>query len=306
MAGPRDIDRCLDAHRAVGLFLEILGFHRGAVRHLLVDLQEDLLTHDLRGQQAVRQVGQFVLGIQQRAFGQRLGQGVQQVVQAIAVGRADHEGLLEFRDLVQFRGQRQQPLHRDEVGLVQHQPGAALLLGQAGGDRAHRVVGAGLGVDQQQGQVGVRCTGPGGRDHRAVQPAARAEDAGRIDQQDLGLAAAAVGAHQDAEHAEPRGLGLRADDRQLGAGQPVQQGGLPGVRRADDGGEAAAGPAGLRRCGLGRFHFGHAVNCPSRSLAASCSAERLEPAVPLPVRPATVTVTTNTGACDGPAREATR
>ncbi len=88
---------------------------------------------------------------------------------------------------------------------------------------------AGFGIDQQQREVGVRGAGPGRRHHRAVQLAPRREDAGRVDQQHLALAA-----HQDAQHAEPRGLRLGRDDREFRAGQPVQQRGFAGVRRADD------------------------------------------------------------------------
>ena len=50
---------------------------------------------------------------------------------------------------------------------------------------------------------------------------------------------------------------------------------------------------------------GHAPSTRSRSLAASCSAARLLPAVPEPVNPPAVTVTTNSGACGGPTRDAT-
>ena len=135
---------------------------------------------------------------------------------------------------------------RDQVHLVQHEPGAAAALGQPGRDAAHGVAGAGLCVHQQQRDVCLLGAGPGGIHHGAVELALGGEDAGRIHQQHLGLAA-----HEDAEHAEAGGLRLRADDGQLGAGHAVQQGGLAGVRGADQGGEAAprhAGPPGSCRC----------------------------------------------------------
>ena len=46
----------------------------------------------------------------------------------------------------------------------------------------------GRGVDQVDDDVGVLGPAPGGADHGAVEPAARLEDAGRVDQHDLGLA----------------------------------------------------------------------------------------------------------------------
>ena len=52
-------------------------------------------------------------------------------------------------------------------------------------------------------QIGVGGAGPGGRNHRPVELALGPEDAGRIDQEHLRL-----GAHQDAQYAEPGGLGL--------------------------------------------------------------------------------------------------
>ena len=77
------------------------------------------------------------------------------------------------------------------------------------------------------------------------------------------------------EHAEPRRLRLRADDRQLGAGQPVEQRRLAGVRRTDD----------RRRSRTGTRRSSRRSRA-SRSAAATRSAARLLPAVPVPVAPA--------------------
>ena len=62
------------------------------------------------------------------------------------------------------------------------------------------------------------------------------EDAGGVDQHDLGVAL-----HGHAAHREAGGLHLLGDDGDLGADQAVDQGRLAGVGRADDGGEAGAG-----------------------------------------------------------------
>ena len=74
---------------------------------------------------------------------------------------------------------------------------------------------------------------------------------------------------------------------------------LPAFGAPDDGGETATGRDGSR-FGTGR----HDCNSSSNASAASCSARRFEPAVPVPVRPATLTAMAKTGACDGPSREA--
>ena len=57
------------------------------VRHLLVRLQEDLLAHDLGGEQPVRQVGQVVVGIEMRPLRHGLRQRVQQPLQPVAGAR---------------------------------------------------------------------------------------------------------------------------------------------------------------------------------------------------------------------------
>ena len=62
-------------------------------------------------------------------------------------------------------------------------------------------------VDQMDDHLSVLRPAPGGADHGAVQLAARLEDAGGIDQNDLGLAV-----QGDPAHGEPRGLDLLGDD----------------------------------------------------------------------------------------------
>ena len=84
--------------------------------------------------------------------------------------------------------------------------------------------------------------GPGRFDHGAVEPAARLEDAGRVDQHQLRIAP-----HGDAAHRHARRLHLVADDGDLGAHERIDQGGLARIRRADHGDEAGTGLAGSRR-----------------------------------------------------------
>ena len=103
---------------------------------------------------------------------------------------------------------------------------------------------------------------PGRGDHGPVQPAARIENAGRVDQHHLGLVI-----HDDAPHGEARRLDLLRDDRDLGARQPVDQGGLAGVGRADHGDESGS------RSGLGgvRLGIGGQIT-PSRCIRARAAA----------------------------------
>ena len=131
--------------------------------------------------------------------------------------------------------------------------------------RAARLIGIGGqigGIDDQQDRIGVFRARPGRADHGAVQPAARPEDARRIDKHDLGFAR-----HRDAAHGHARGLHLGGDDGDLGAHQRIVERGFAGIGRADDGAEAAA--------------RGHVSPTRASSFAAaSCSASRLEPPSP--------------------------
>jgi len=128
-------------------------------------------------------------------------------------------------------------LPRHQIDLVQHQPDAPAARGgcQPRGDGPHRVGRTRLRVDQEKRHIGFRRAAPGGGHHRAVEPAAGAENARRVDQQDLRRTP-----QHDPEHAQPRGLRLRADDRELCSRQPVQERGFAGIRRTQDRRIAAA------------------------------------------------------------------
>ena len=100
-------------------------------------------------------------------------------------------------------------------------------------DRLALLVEPLAGVDEQADDVRVAGPAPGGGHHRAVEPALRLEDAGRVDEDDLRLAL-----DGDAAHQRPRRLHLARDDRDLGADERVEQRRLAGIRRADQGDEA--------------------------------------------------------------------
>ena len=76
---------------------------------------------------------------------------------------------------------------------------------------------------------------PGGRDHGAVEPTARHENAGRIDEDELRRPF-----DGDAADERARGLHLGRDDRDLGADECVEQSRFADIRRPDQRHEAAA------------------------------------------------------------------
>jgi hypothetical protein len=85
-------------------------------------------------------------------------------------------------------------------------------------------------------EIRVRERGRGGAVHRAVERAPLAEvQSGSIHECELDPRAV-----EHAEHAMPRGLRPRGHDRELLAHQGIEQGRLPHVGPADDGGKAGA------------------------------------------------------------------
>ena len=89
-----DQDLLADFGRAVGAVFPGLGFDRRRIGQLLVELIDDLLAGQLGGDHAVGGVGDFVFGIEPRAFGHRIGKRLLEVLDAVALGGADHEHLV--------------------------------------------------------------------------------------------------------------------------------------------------------------------------------------------------------------------
>ncbi len=260
-----DVNRLVDLHRAVRPIFPLFGFHRGGVGQLVMQTQVNLLARHFRGQQAGGNVGGLVFRIMPGAFGHARLDPLHQRVEAIALEGRDQKNILEQAFGAELLHQRQKIRALHAVDLVQHQGGLlALAFLQPGDDGVgvtsaqRRRVGDEIGgVHHQQNRIGLARAAPGGADHGAVQPSARPENARRVHQDDLGVAA-----HHDAAHIHPRGLHLGADNGDLGADQRIHQRGLAGIGRADHGGETAGG------------HF-WPTNI-SRAAAAACSASRLE------------------------------
>jgi hypothetical protein len=170
-----------------------------------------------------------------------------------AFGR-DHEGAGEGEGLVQLVGQarRTSALTRS-ILLIASATGLPLrhFLGDAVDDGLDALGQAAMRLDQEDHDVGIGGPAPGGLDHAAVQPAARAEDARRVDEDDLALPG-----HADAADTRAGGLHLVRDDGDLGPHHAVQQRGLAGVGFSDQGNEAGAGISGHLGLdwGTGRAH----------------------------------------------------
>ena len=289
-----DVDGLLDAHAAVGPVFPLVGLDRGLVGQFLVELQEDLLARDLGRQQAQRQIGRLVLGIEERAFRQRRGQCRKNVLHPVLLQRTHHERPLEGQTGVELGRERQQFFTRHQIDLVQdHEAGRTLLL-EPLDDRLGLGPDAALGIDHQRYKVGVGGTLPGGGDHGALEPAlGDAENARRVDQHELRARAVRQIGHGNADHPHARGLHLGRDDADLRADQGVDQGRLAGVGCADDGGKARA-----------RARRGHCLaNCSRSALAAALSASRLVWPLPRTAGKApTLTSTKKTGSCSEPSR----
>jgi hypothetical protein len=107
-----------------------------------------------------------------------------------------------------------------------------------------------MGLDQKHHDIGICRTAPGRRDHRPVEPPTRAEQARRINEDDLRLAL-----HRHAPDARPRRLHLVGHDGYLRAHHAVQERRLARVGLSDQGDETGAG-------GHGWILSGEVGSCP--------------------------------------------
>ena len=192
--------------------------HGAAVGQLVAGQAEQLLAHDLAGQEAVAAVGERVFLVQPLAFGQVRREDLEQAL---------HVGVLLRR-------------HRHELGegmalLHALQPGQHVVAALDGvelvGDQQHRLVRRqqrqhlgivqpeAAGLDHEQHHVDVGQRGQHGAVERAVQRGAVLHlEAGRVDEDELRRPDRA-----DAGDAVARGLRLARGDADLLPDQRVQQ-----------------------------------------------------------------------------------
>ena len=134
------------------------------------------------------------------------------------------------------------------VALVEDRDDRPARRGVESGGVLERARGAVARVGEVDDDVGVEDGADGGAAHGVLERVLGIEEAGRVDEDHLGVA---VG--EEAEDAGARGLGLGADDGELLADEPVEEGGLAGVGGSGDGDEARVGKSwgsGLQGCGF--------------------------------------------------------
>src|SRR5260221_13268083 len=304
-----DSDGLADLDAAVLELLPRFGLDGRGIGQLVMELEKDLLARRLGGEQALRHVGELILGKQEGPLGQRFDEMIAQIVDAAAGQARDHEDRLEDALLGKRLGEAEQLLRLDDVDLVEGKDGATPGRLEPIDDAPRIGVDAAPRIDQQDDHVGILRTGPGSRDHGAFQPALGREDPRRIDEDELRRAF-----HDDTEDAGARRLHLGRDDRDLGAHELVEQRRLAGIRRPDQRDIAAASPlafpltapAGVLVTMLGRRdRHARSPSAPAMrarsAAAAATSAARFDvPAADSGARSATLAATVKRRSCAGP------
>ena len=242
-------DGLFDAQGTVAQLLPDLGLDHRGVGQLFVQAQIDFLAGDLGCEDAGRQIGDLVGGIVPDTLRHQAGNEFPKLRHARSGLGRDHEDLGIDAALEQFLRHGQKLVARHQVDLVEDEDGFLFGLLQALGDAViildHAAVaalgtavlhpGAGAGIDDMHDGVSLAGTGPGRRDHRLVEARLGREDAGRVDEHDLGLVS-----QGHAAHGKTGRLHLVGDDGDLLADQRVHKGGLAGIGRTDDRGKTAA------------------------------------------------------------------
>src|SRR5215471_12880657 len=124
--------------------------------------------------------------------------------------RRDHERRGERHAGIELLCLREQRLLLDAIDLVEHEPACPCARLEPVEDALYVGVAALGGIDEQHDEIGIVRDTPRGVDHGAVEAAARREDAGRIDEDEL-----ASPFDGDSANRGTRRLHLAADDRDL-------------------------------------------------------------------------------------------
>ena len=223
--------------------------------------QRQLLARGLGREQPQRQVGDLVLGIEPGPGRDRRRQPAHQVGDAVpALGR-DHEGRGEVAQPVHLGAERQQPLRRHPVDLVDGERHRA---GPPAAPRASRSrIARTPSVSPRCASISSTTTSASAAPPQAACTIARSSRRrgrnrpGVSTKHDLRRAL-----DRDPADPRPRRLHLVGDDRDLRPDQPVRQRRLAGVRLADQRDEPAAG---LRHLPLPCTNEpGHNLPLPSR------------------------------------------
>ncbi len=143
-----DIDRLLDANRAVPQLLPYLGLDRRVVGQFLVQPQIKLLPGDLGGKLAQRRVRDLILGVKPRAFRHAGGEKAFEIGDAVAGPSGNHEGRGERRPLVERLRQREKLALLHQVDFVEHQDFGRADVGELAQDRLLVLLHAFVRVDR--------------------------------------------------------------------------------------------------------------------------------------------------------------
>jgi hypothetical protein len=203
--------------------------------------QKELLARDLGRELAQRRVRDLILGKMPRPLRHVRGEPAFDIGYAVAGERRDHEGRRKCQALVGALGDGEQGGFLHQVDLVDDENLGPADLGEASEDRLRLFVEPAPGIEQHANDVGIVRPRPGVGDHGAVQPALGRENAGRVDEDELG-------APRDGDAAQQRArrLHLVRHDRYLAADERVDQRRFADVGRADQRNESA--PRVVRRC----------------------------------------------------------
>ena len=277
-----DQDLLADGGRTVRAVLPRLGLDRGGIRQLLVELVDDLLAGQLGRDHPVGGIRHLVLGVEPGTFGQRLGEGLLDVGDAIALRGADHEHLVGLEPRAEVGDKASSLSFRMRSILLRTRNKGWSRSGEIGDDALDPGVSPASASITSTIRSASPAPAPGRRDHRPVEPPLRLENARRIDQQDLRFAM-----DRDAHQPRARRLRLGADDRDLLPDQRIDQRRLARIGRADHRDKARAG---------------RSFNCSSSAAAAAVSASCLLILRPPPRQAGTETRTVKLGAWWAPVR----
>ncbi len=219
---------------ALGL-VKGLDFHRDAVGHLGAREAVDLLANELGAQPALALVGEHLLGVERRPFGQKSCQRAQQPLDVLAAERRERVDQLEGLQSRPALDHRQQQLPLHQIDLVQDQRQRPTRAGAAD-PLEQLMIGiliAGVRIDHHRHQVDIPASLFSHLVQGGAEPSLARVHTGGVDQRQL-----IVGRGRNPQDAGAGGLGLGADDGDLLPQQPIEERGFSGAGSSDQGDEA--------------------------------------------------------------------
>jgi hypothetical protein len=149
---------------------------------------KNLLARDLGRQLPQGRVRHLVRRIEPRSGRHMLSQPYFHIGHAVAVEGRDHEGRRKRNPVIRYFRQLQQVLSFDYVDFVEQQDFRMPYFRQPRQKGISFLIQALASVDQHGGDISIMCAAPGARHHRPVEPTLGLKDAGRVDENELGIA----------------------------------------------------------------------------------------------------------------------